>query len=325
MKKSLTISIVFTTLFLCIASGFPHYAQAGQKTSGTPQPLILSEGDFSDMHKSGTSTVSEVINPMTIMLEDKRIITLAGLDFPDLDFYNPGDLSVTAQKVLDDFLTGEKVAVYQTSKSDQGRINRMGYHIAHLVRINDGALKGNQNKKGKDVWVQGLMLSLGLARVRTTKYNRDMAAQMLALEDIARKQKDGLWNMSDYILLTPEQAKAHIGSYQLIEGVVKGITMHKNKTYINFGHNWRKDFTLGISGSNARTFRREHIEPREWNGATMRVRGWIESFNGPYIELDHPERVEILSSTQPIKSKSSEENENTPITQKGTALPAYNQ
>ncbi len=311
MKKILATIIIIATLFL---PALPLRAE--QKI---PE-LILPTGDFSSMHKAGTSKVVEVINPLTIKLKDGRIITLAGLDYPDLDFYDSGKLAVTAQKILEDFLVGKKVVIYQTPKPDSGRMNRMGHHIAHLARLDR-----NNKLTGEDsaIWIEGLMLSLGLARVRTTKYNRQMAAQMLALENKAREQNIGLWSMKEYSVLTPEQATDKIGSFQLVEGTVKSISRHKNNLYINFGNNWRSDFTIGISGTNMRTFTREHIYPDKWNGAKIRVRGWIKNYNGPFIAIDHPERIEILSTKKP-ETANSKDIQGLPITLNGSALPEYN-
>ncbi len=318
MKQILATIIIIAALFLSAPLIFPVYAQ-----ETTAPPLVPPKGDFSAMRKSGISTVIKVINPMTIKLKDDRIITLTGLDYPDLDFYDPGELSVTAQKVLEDFLTGKRVIIYQTTKSDRGRINRMGYHIAHLARIDEDKLKD----KDKAVWVEGLMLSLGLARVRTTKYNNQMAAQMLKLEDEARRLKLGLWDMKDYAVLTPKQAAKKVGSYQIVKGTIKNISRHKNNIYINFGHNWREDFTLGISSATLRGFSRKHIYPSKWNGMEIRVHGWIESYNGPFIEINHPESIELLSTEllgKSLKTGQQTKPNDTPITFEGSALPQYN-
>lgn len=251
-------------------------------------------GDFSDLRRTGTAQVVEVVNPLTVKLEDGRFIHLAGLDYPDLDFYEPGDLSVTTVEILNDFLKGHDVVIYQTRSSKAGRINRMGHHIAHLVRSD------------KDVWVQGMVLALGLARVRTTKYNPDMAGQMLALEGAARGAKDGLWGMEDYKVLTPEDAGNNIGSYQLIEGSIRNVSRQKNTLYLNFGANWRDDFTVSVRSSDLRAFQKLKLEPQDWNGKRIRVRGWVESYNGPHIKIDHPARIELLfekATEKPEKPK----------------------
>ncbi len=297
------------------------FTQSTQAEENIEQPDILVQGDFEGMRRTDIAKVTEVINPLVVKLEDGRFIHLAGLDYPDLDYYDPGNLSVTALKILDDFLKGEKVAIYQTPSADKGRKNRLGHKIAHLMRTND------------DVWVQGMLLSLGVARTRTTLYNPEMASQMLTLEDRARKAKSGMWEMEEYAVLLPEQAKAHIGSYQIVEGVIKSASMYKNRLYLNFGNNWREDFTASISAFDLKNFTRQKIYPKDWNGKKVRVRGWIESYNGPYMKIDHPERFEALfertgmQSSSTAKKPSNQEKTSastTNITKKGTALPDYN-
>ena len=130
MRRILAVFFSFTSLFLLHSALYGAWADN----------LTMPEGDFSAMKKTGSGTVTEVVNPLTVKLKDGRFIHLAGLDFPDLDFYEPGDLSVTAQKILDDFLKNRNVIIYQTPSKEEGRMNRMGHHIAHLARADDAVL-----------------------------------------------------------------------------------------------------------------------------------------------------------------------------------------
>lgn len=275
------------------------------------QEFTLPSGDMSELRKTGSGRVFEVINPLTIRLEDGKFIHLAGLDFPDLDFYEPGDLSVTTIEILEDFLIGRPVAIYQTKSKNAGRMNRMGHHIAHLVRTD------------KDVWVQGMILKLGLARARTTKYNPEMASQMLEMESYARRTKDGLWGIDEFKILTPSQAAKNIGSYQIIEGIVQNVSRQKNTIFLNFGKNWRTDFTISMTSSDLKAFTKQKLEPQDWNGKRVRVRGWIESWNGPHIKIDHPERFELLFNKAPPPQKAKPKK---PKARKdrGSALPELN-
>ncbi len=289
MKAILTAFIFVSSLFFSFGS--------------SASDLVLPKGDFSGMKKTGIAIVENVISPLIIKLDDGRIIHLAGMDMPDLDYYDPGDLSVTTQKILRDFLNGQRVVVYQTPSKKSGRKNRLGHNIAHLVRTNN------------DVWVQGMLLSLGLTRVRTTEYNPEMAEQMLRLENTARKAKAGLWEMEAYKTLSPLEAEKHIGSYQIVEGVIKSVSLRKNRIYLNFGNNWRKDFTVSISAFDRKKFTKQKIELQGWQGKRIRVRGWIDSYNGPYMEINHPERFEPLFEQQTQASK------NIAGAPKGSSLP----
>ena len=37
------------------------------------------------------------------------------------------------------------------------------------------------------------------------------------------------------------------------------------------------------------------IDPEEYEGRTVRTRGWVKSYNGPMIEATHPEQIEVLA------------------------------
>ncbi|MGH1376506.1 MAG: thermonuclease family protein [Alphaproteobacteria bacterium] len=277
MKNIVTIILALTTLFFAHIS----YAQ---------EDFILPEGNFETLRKDGTAFVDEAISPLTLRLNNGKFIHLAGLDIPDFDVHDPGELTETAINILNDFLKGQEITIYQTTSSNRGRINRLNHHIAHIVRKDD------------NVWVQGMLISLGIARVRTTKYNPEMATQMYALESLARARKHGLWAMTDFPILSPEQAENHIGSYQVVEGTVRSAAMRKNRVYLNFGNNWRDDFTASISSSNLRSFNKQGIDTQSWNGKKIRVRGWLSYRNGPYIEVDHPERFETPQTKQSQKT-----------------------
>ncbi len=281
------------------------------------QTATLPTGDFKDLKETDSAIVTDIIDPLTVRLDDGRTIHLTSLDYPDIDFYEPGPFSVTAHHILEDFLKGKKVIIYQTPSAKEGRINRMKHKIAHLVRQTD------------KVWAQGLILKLGLARVRTTVYNAQMAQQMLHLENTARDNKSGLWRTEEYKVLSPEEAPEYIDTYQIVEGKIVSASMKKNRLYLNFGHNWKNDFTVSVSSSDLRRFARKGLEPHRWSGKKIRVRGWLRSYNGAYMDIDHPARFEALFNGRETSEETPADKPPTPSaktkkTRKGSALPAFN-
>lgn len=287
-KQILALFIALTSLF-SLSSPLARAEIANM----TPQPQGQKENSaaFDALRKTGGGRVSLIIDPQTLQLQDGRIIRLAGLDFPD---YSPqslgqeggGEYAVLAMDILKDMLTGKEVDLYQTPKEDWGRVNRMGHHIAHLER-----------QEGK-LWVQGTLLSLGLARVRTSQRNPEMAAQMAAREAQARADGLGLWAEDTYRILAPDEAAGAAGRFALVEGRVESAAIKKNRVYLNFGQNWRDDFTVSIPPGSKRLFSKQGIDPLSFNGKTVRVRGWVEMYNGPYIEIDHPEAIEVIESAE---------------------------
>ena len=286
--------------FLVLASFFTHCAAA---VAGERFPV----GDFKELQPAGMAEVLNVIDPQTVQLHDGRIIRLAGVEFPDFNVQDAGEFALTATEILRDMFKGQAVMIYQTKRKDWGRSNHLGHQIAHIARKSDGA------------WAQGTLLTLGLARAMTTQRNPEMALQMLAVEESARQAKAGLWEKPEYRVLKPEEAEEHLDSFQIVEGMVKSVALKDNRLYINFGVDWKSDFTVSIAPTDKRLFLKAGIDPMQWNNETLRVRGWIRSYNGAYMEIDHPQAVLIESGAKPAEPKNAKPESKTI---EGSALPA---
>ena len=60
---------------------------------------------------------------------------------------------------------------------------------------------------------------------------------------------------------------------------------------------WRyPDRRLLANPESRRLFSQADMQPLEWQNTKVRVRGWLEEYNGPYIEVDHPERIEFIDT-----------------------------
>ena len=257
--------LIFSFFFFCAALVFPCTPRAA---------------DFSGLKKTGTAKVVSVITAQTLSLDNGGVLHLSGLHFPDYTPQNAGPFAITAMKIMQDMLTGERIQIYQTKKSDWGRSNRMGHQLAH-IQIENGEL-----------WVQGALLSLGLAAVETSARNPEMADQMLAIERAARAEKIGIWENN--FVLSPETSTEHIGAFQIVEGVIKSTAINNNRIYLNFGGNWRTDFTVSIAPEDKRNFSGSGANPLDWTVKHVRVRGWVREYNGPFMEITHPQAIEFL-------------------------------
>ena len=282
-KRSQYITIIALVLLFSLLYTSQSYAKE------TKLPVA----DYSELTLIGVAKVESVVDPLNIKMSDGSVYFLAGLNYPDYDPYVPGQLSVTAVKILNDLLVGQQVNIYQTKSKTAGRQNRMGHQIAHIERKKDKA------------WVQGTLLYLGVARARTERFNPEMSNQMYVVENLARKQQNGLWKIDGFKIAQADNAQLAIGDFQIVEGKIKSMAMRNNVLYLNFGDNWREDFTISITSADRRLFAKKGLNPRDWAGENIRVRGWVGSYNGPHIKVDHPEMIELLFDPNK-KSKNSE-------------------
>ena len=162
------------------------------------------------------------------------------------------------------------------------KFDRYGRLLAQVVR-EDG------------LWLQEQLLRRGLARVHTTQETRARAQEMLAIETAARKDRLGLWRSAEFQVRNVSDAGRFIGSFQLVEGRVVTSGRRKDWWYLNFGEDWRNDFTVSIGKAALPLFAQQGFDLFALQGKVIRVRGWMEKLNGPMLEVNHPEQIEILA------------------------------
>jgi endonuclease YncB( thermonuclease family) len=229
----------------------------------------------------GTQAVASVTDGDTVVLADGSQVRLVGIQAPKLPLGRPDfpkwPLAEDAKAALERLVLGKTVEL----RYGGARQDRHGRRLAQLY-TQDG------------VWVQGTLLADGYARVYSFPDNRALVAEMLALEGQARTHRRGIWADSFYAVLTPEEAARHIDTFQLVEGKVRNVAVVRGRAYLNFGADWRTDFTVAIDPPDMRAFREAGLDPRKWEGRRVRVRGWLKAMNGPMIQATHPEQIELL-------------------------------
>lgn len=184
-----------------------------------------------------------------------------------------------ARVALSDLATGRTVTLLLPPQP----INRYGQVLAQVER-DDG------------MWLQGEMLRRGLIRVHTQPNDPSRAAEMLRLEDLARRDNLGLWAEINYAVRTPENVGSDLGTFQIVEGRIVRTARVKSQVYLNFGEDWRKDFTVNVPLRQFTRMHRDGLDLLALEGKRVRVRGWINERNGPEIELTHPEQLEVIES-----------------------------
>ena len=104
------------------------------------------------------------------------------------------------------------------------------------------------------------------------------------------------WPSADpaYQVRKPDHLDADIGTFQIVEGKVLSVKAGRDRTFLNFGPDYRTDFTVTISRRDAKRMTKEGVAPESLAGKTIRIRGWLSRLNGPEMELTHKEQVEVL-------------------------------
>lgn len=228
------------------------------------------------------SVARDVTDGDTLVLDSGETVRLTGIQAPKLGLGRPGfkdwPLAHQARTAL------QQLTERQTLRLHFGgaQKDRHGRTLAHLYRKADG------------LWVQGELLRQGWARVYSFSDNRALAPEMLALEGEARTAKRGIWAHPFYAVQTPQQLGAYRNSFQLVQGKVLKSARIRDYIFLNFGEDYKTDFTVVIERTNWRRFETAGIDPISFGGRTVRVRGWLEYWNGPALQITHPEQIEVL-------------------------------
>jgi micrococcal nuclease len=151
-----------------------------------------------------------------------------------------------------------------------------------------------------DSWLQAAMLRRGLARVAIAPDRRECATEMEAVEAQARAARYGIWSNPAYAIRNPGNLARDTGTFQIVDGKVLTATLKDGRAYLDFGADFRTDFTVTIAPGDLKNFRTSGVDPRDYAGKNVRVRGWVESLNGPEIEVAVPQDIEVLPDT-PLK------------------------
>jgi micrococcal nuclease len=140
--------------------------------------------------------------------------------------------------------------------------------------------------------------SLRVWRGSTSCPARACAAALLVHEAVARDARRGLWHSWAYRVRDATDVKG-LGrltqTYQVVQGTVHAVGESQKRLYVNFAPDWRNDFTIVIERKRLARFEAAGLDFDRLDGARVRVRGWVEWWNGPMIAASDPEQIEVLS------------------------------
>jgi endonuclease YncB( thermonuclease family) len=152
-----------------------------------------------------------------------------------------------------------------------------------------------QVERDDRVWLQGVLLEEGLAQVQTRPGETARAAAMLARERAARAAGRGLWRHPEFAPRRADRLGDAVGSFRIVHGEVVRVAPTEHYVYLNFGADWRSDFTVRLRRTElGESFARSTTAVEELVGRLVEVRGYVLEAGGPLIEISHPEQIQVL-------------------------------
>jgi endonuclease YncB( thermonuclease family) len=229
---------------------------------------------FCDLDPGEAGRVAEIVDGETLTLDTGLTVRLIGA-------MAPSDRDTRA--ALAEIAAGKPVRLFYGGR----RRDRHGRALAHVFVTGEGGR----------LWVQGRLAETGRALVYSFADNRACVAELLAREAAARASRAGLWGEGVFAVTDGLDLEALVAAdhrFHIVEGTVHAAAEARGRVYLNFEADWRRDFTVSVARRDRRAFEKQGVDLLALAGRRVRVRGWIVRRNGPMIEADHAEQVEMV-------------------------------
>jgi endonuclease YncB( thermonuclease family) len=242
----------------------------------TGWPLAVAQAQCR-LPDGGPARVAGIPDGRSLLLEDGREILLAGIE--------PAPAWPGAQAGLAQRVAGQAVTLRGLSPKP----DRYG-RLAAFVFVN-----------ASETPVQYDLLGAGLVRVAGPVEAAGCRSELLRQERRARDARTGLWSDSAFGLRAadrPADIGITRGHFAVVEGKVVSVREAGATIYVNFGQRWSEDFTATIAKRLEPRFTSAGLTPRSLSGRLVRIRGMIENRGGPWIDVIHPDQIEVAEFRQ---------------------------
>lgn len=242
---------------------------------------LVSACQISPFAKHLDAKISEVLDGDTVKLDSGQTVRFIGLDTPELH-KNTGEkwvdvnepLALEAKQLNESLVKGKLVRLEFDVELKDKYSRLLAYCFVDNVFVNERILEEG--------------LGLLYTRPPNVKYNEIL----VAAQKRARDNQKGLWSNEQFI--SADEAANYIGSIATVEGKVLKVKESEKVIYLNFGKDYKKDFTIVIFRQDLASFLAAGINPVKFKNKTLRVFGKVKDYNGPEIIARHPSQIEVL-------------------------------
>jgi hypothetical protein len=208
-------------------------------------------------------------------------VRLAGIDVPD-------PAATAALVAPDPAATAALVALVpagaalRLALTAEGQPDRYGRRHA-FVFLADGRL------------LQSALVEEGAARARWLPGDSACFATLLAAEKPARRAHTGLWAAPEAILAADDPSLvSRAGLYEVVAGRLISVGHGASVTFLDFGRNHRRDFTVMLSGALVKALTATLGSVDALVGRQLLVRGVIQNNRGAAMRLNDAAEIELF-------------------------------
>jgi hypothetical protein len=145
------------------------------------------------------------------------------------------------------------------------------------------------------------LLENGLAVVDPATGDRSCVLATLALEVTARERGLGVWADDRYkpvLVGDIARLRERVGQFTLVEGRIRSVGERRQQTYLNFGSDWARDFTIIVPKRVWSLVQESGLGAAALRGRRIRARGVLEDRRGPSMTVTAMDAIEVLEGTE---------------------------
>lgn len=233
------------------------------------------------------AAVREVNERGEILLDDGRLARLSDLDFA-IDALSPevwrANLTAIRQKLVGAHFYVSALA---------GTPDRWGRTPVVLVPVPEPGDERPVRSVHED------LLESGLARLWPFEAAAACRHDLRPSEERAQRALRGVWGENGAKALAatqPEAIRARAGRFAIVEGRVISVGSRPQRTYLNFGRVYRRDFSATIPKRSLTAFISAGMSPSSLAHKRIRIRGIVGGRQAPTIEITSPDQIERIEN-----------------------------
>ena len=246
--------------------------------------VLLPYGNANILDASKDSEkISSIVSGNIVHLSSGRHIRLAGVLAPEMVLASLSERLLEESKNQLAYYENKRIVPVRTTE----KTDRYGRDTAEIYMVD--------NTARKPIHLQKELLLGGWAIAYPDHVSSQNFKDFLSFEREARKKKRGIWAQQDILLSSAaveKSPKEYKYSFRIIEGTVRAATEKKKYIYVNFGDDWKTDFTLRFDKKAQKRMRNAEI--LNLLGKKLQVRGWLDEYYGPMMDISYIEQIEVL-------------------------------
>ena len=144
--------------------------------------------------------------------------------------------------------------------------------------------------------INSIMLTEGMALpMLIPPCGRPVAGDVLEAAVQGALSGKGIYSLEEYVIVSHAEAGEHIGENSVVRGKILNLHRGKKALQLNFGVDWKTDFTAVLFREGQQRFRDLGIDPADLVGFEVLVIGKVKRYNGPEIIIRGPDQILPLS------------------------------